>query len=52
MFRGITSDPLKLIRYTQGKCHAWFDANSGASENAQPLQQIHNAQVYACRVFI
>lgn len=46
MFRGIKGDPLELIRYAQRKCYAWFDGNSGASENAQQLHQIHNAQVY------
>ncbi|KAF2553995.1 hypothetical protein F2Q68_00035655 [Brassica cretica] len=39
LFRGIDRDPLKLVRYAENECQAWFDAN----EMVPSPQQEHSS---------
>lgn len=45
IFRGITRDPLELIKHAQSECNAWFDANSKISEKTEAIHQTRIIQV-------
>lgn len=44
LFRGVNKDPLELIRYVEGQCHAWLLANATISTVAK-TSNIVNSQV-------
>ena len=37
LFKGITRDPLELVRHTEDKCHIWFESNTIDIADVQSL---------------
>ena len=40
LFRGIDRDSLKVVRYAESECQAWFDANKVVQDNNPEVSQV------------
>lgn len=49
LFRGISRDPLELIRDAEGECHAWFATNSKTTYENTTLHQTMSGQALSLK---